>query len=118
MTPMPERQPLPLDYASPPGPEAGRTREMVIGGIVGAVFGVFFSPLAFIPAVALDGPILAEPSFAAGVLGAMQFVVYGAVWGVAAVHGRGRRAFAALVVAYLVVEALFIAIPFIARWGA
>ena len=56
--------------------------------------------------------MLAEGSVAVSFVGAMQFVVYGAFWGVAAVHGRGRRALAALVVAYVLVEALFMAL-----WG-
>jgi hypothetical protein len=105
--------PQQLDYATPREREPERAREIVIGGIVGAVFGLFFSPLAFIPAVALRGSMLADGSVGVSFLGAMQFVVYGAFWGVAAVHGRGRRALAALAVAYVAVEGLFISLWFV-----
>jgi hypothetical protein len=106
--------PRPLDYATPPAHEPQRTKEIVIGGIVGAVFGLSFSPLAFVPAVALPASGPDEAHIAPCFLGAMQFVVYGAVWGAAAAaRGRGRRALAGLGVAYLVVEALFIAISLV-----
>src|SRR4051794_7968575 len=98
--------PVPLDYASPSYERP--SREIVIGGIVGAFYGLVLAPLAFIPALALLGSGLVAAFDSIFILGAMQFPVYGAVWGVAAVRGRGMRAFAILLAVYVIVEVLFV----------